>query len=83
MSTIPPCRRLGSAQRHLPCLCPLTPSVLRPSTPQKYGAYATWLDVYVTLTTKPISTLTGALGSTFKAAQASTALSGSFSARVQ
>lgn len=54
---------------------------------KKYGAYATWLDVYVTLTTKPISTLTGALGSTFKAAQASTAsstaLSGSFSARVQ
>ncbi|KAL4429395.1 hypothetical protein ABPG77_005169 [Micractinium sp. CCAP 211/92] len=54
---------------------------------KKYSAYATWIDVYVTLTGPPVSTLTGVLGSTFKAAAstASTgkALSGTLSARVQ
>lgn len=61
--------------------------VLRSPTLQKYSAYATWIDVYVTLTGPPVSTLTGVLGSTFKAAAstASTgkALSGTLSARVQ
>lgn len=55
---------------------------------QKYSAYATWLDVYVTLTAPPVSALTGVLGSTFKpsassAASGSTTLAGSLSSRVQ
>ncbi|KAL4458591.1 hypothetical protein ABPG75_013456 [Micractinium tetrahymenae] len=56
---------------------------------KKYRSYATWLDVYVTLTAPPISTLSGVLGGTFQPAKASTAaagsrvLSGSLSSRVQ
>lgn len=55
---------------------------------KKYSAYATWLDVYVTLTAPPVSALTGVLGSTFKpsassAASGSTTLAGSLSSRVQ
>jgi len=40
---------------------------LCPPTLQKYGRYATWLDLWVTLTQAPPYPLSGLLGQTFKA----------------
>lgn len=40
---------------------------------QERGAYASWLDVWVTLTAPPTSALTGILGRTFRAGAISAA----------